>query len=476
MLYKTWLGVMGGLVALAGCESTDGAETLAGGAGAIADVGKAGSSGGPASGGAGPASAGTAGASNVGGTEHVPIGGSGEGDHQGGGAGGHASGNGGATSDGGDGDGDGGDGGDGGSGGSGGDGGANGEAPPAVVYVSTVLGDLLVASLDPQSGAPSLLPSSPVDVAGFLHGVVVSPSRKFVFVPADPTRIDTYPIAADGSLPPEPSSSVIIDDEEPVLTMALDPMGRFAYGVSPFSKTIYAFTVDSATGTLTPSGDPLLVGPAPTHRMPAFVAPAPSGHYVYVTQNADGSPAAENGIRGYAVNQLTGVLTELAGSPFGGSRVFAGAIVFRPDGKFLYSSGAGLNAFAIDAESGGLTLVAGSPFSQDVASDPWAPNITIDPEGQLLYVSNFLQTRHISGFAIDATSGALEALPSPPVTATAPYSIALGPGGRYLYVGEDSGEIGVFSVARPSGALTKLDASPFPFGGLEPDFAFVTLH
>lgn len=356
--------------------------------------------------------------------------------------------------------------------GSGGEAGAD-EGLPAVTYISTLVGDLLVASLDPVSGAPELLDSSPVLVDGFTHGVAVSPNGKFLFVPADPARIDTFTIAADGSLPAQPSSSAPVDDDSPMLSMALDPLGRFAYGVSPFSQTIYVFKINQDTGALTLSGEPLRVGPAPDHRSPAFVAPDPSGHFVYVTQMAAGLPTG-NGIRAYRVDQNSGALAELGNSPFSAGAVTAGAIVFRPDGKFLFTSGGGVNAFAVDSVSGELELVEGSPFSLDVASDPWAPNITIDPQGKLLYVSNFTITRHVTGFVIDPDSGALEQAPGP-VTTSVPYSIALGPGGRFLYVGDDNGEISVFRVARPSGALTPLAGSPFPFGGLEADFAFLTL-
>jgi 6-phosphogluconolactonase (cycloisomerase 2 family) len=339
--------------------------------------------------------------------------------------------------------------------------------------VSTVLGDILVASLDPKSGAPGLLDSSPIEVDGFVHGVAVSPNRKFLFVPAQPARIDTYPIAVDGSLPEQPSSSELIDDDNPILSLALDPRGRFAYGVSPFSQSIYIFKINQDTGVLTLSGEPLLVGPAPDHRAPAFVAPEPSGRFVYVTQMAAGLPTG-NGIRAYSVDATSGELTELSDSPFNEGNVVAGAVVFRPDGKFLFTSGGAVNAFAVDTDSGKLELVEGSPFSLDVGSDPWAPNITIDPQGKLLYACNFGLTRHVTGFAIDPVSGALEQTPGP-ITTAAPYSIALGPEGRFLYVGDDNGEISVFRVSRPSGTLTKLDDSPFAFGGLEPDFAFVTL-
>jgi DNA-binding beta-propeller fold protein YncE len=218
----------------------------------------------------------------------------------------------------------------------GGEGGGADIAPAGIAYISTLLGDLLIASLDPQSGVPTLLPSSPVSVDGFSHGVAVSPGQDFLFVPAQPARIDTFQIALDGSLSAEPSSSVVVDDENPLLSIALDPLGRFAYGVSPFSKRIYVFTIDPATGALTLSGEPLSVGTAPDHRAPAFVAPAPSGRFVYVTQMAAG-PAPDDGIRAYRVDQVSGRLTELADSPFNLGSVIAGAIVFRPDGKFLFT-------------------------------------------------------------------------------------------------------------------------------------------
>ena len=348
-----------------------------------------------------------------------------------------------------------------------------GEAAPAVAYVSSLLGELVVASLDPTSGAPTPLPSSPVDVAGSLHGVAVGADGKFLFVAAEPDRIDTYPIAADGSLPAEPSSSAPVDDDNLLLAIALDPLGRFAYGLSPFSKSIYAFSVEPSTGVLTPSAEPLLVGSAPDHRGPAFAAVDPTGRFVYVTQLPVG-PSPDDGIRGYRVDPTSGELTELANSPFADGNVAAGALVFRPDGKFLFSSGGGVNAFAID-DDGNLGLVEGSPFSLDVQSDPWAPNIAIDPQGKLLYVTNFGPTRHVTGFAIDALSGALEPVPGTPITTAAPYSLALGPGGRVLYVGDDNGEISAFKVHRPSGRLSALENSPFPVGGAEAHFAFVTL-
>lgn len=364
---------------------------------------------------------------------------------------------------------------DGGAAGSSGEGGDSSSPEQLFAYVSTVLGDLLLCSVEPGDGTATLLPSSPLDSPGFLHGVAVDVTGRFLFALAEPSRIDTYPIAADGSLPAEPSSSAVVDDDNPLMSLTLDPLGRFAYVASPFSRTIYSFAVDPATGAFAPVAEPLLVGPGPDHRSPAYVAADPSGHFLYVSQMIDpAAPADDNGIRGYRVDQGTGVLTELAASPFGDGNVIAGALKFRPDGKFLFSSGGGLNVFSIDAEGGNLELVAGSPFTEDVGSDPWASNLAVDPRGDFVYVSHFLPTQHLSGFAIDPETGKLEEVPGSPVTTSAPYSIAIEPTGSFLLVGDDTGQLPVFAISRADGALTAVAGSPFPFGGLEPAFAFVT--
>jgi 6-phosphogluconolactonase len=348
--------------------------------------------------------------------------------------------------------------------------------PVTNAYVSTLFGDLLVCSLDPKSGAPGLLPSSPVDVQGFMHGVWVNHAGTFVYVLADPSRVDVYAIAADGTLPEQPSATTTVDDDNALLTLTLDPMDRFAHVGSPFSNLIYSFEIEPLTGALVAVGEPLQVGPAAHPRSPSYVAADPSGNFVYVSQQADpDAVATDQGVRGYRVNQTTGALTELPDSPFGGVGIFAGAIAFRPDGKFLYTSGGGLRAFAINRDTGKLTLVEGSPFTQDVGSDPWATNIAVSPQGDFVYVSRFFVTNHVSGFAIDPVSGVLEEVPGSPVTGLAPYSIAIEPSGRFLYVGEDTGQTSVFSLSRASGALTEIEHSPFAFGGLEPELAFVTL-
>lgn len=241
------------------------------------------------------------------------------------------------------------------------------------------------------------------------------------------------------------------------------PLGRFAYMVNSADQKLHSFKVDAVTGALTASGTPLAGG------APSYIAADPTGHFVYVSQ------VFSAGIKGFTVNQSTGVLTEIPGSFGTDPAVFAGAIAFTPDGLFLFSSGNGLNVFAIEAVTGKLSSVAGSPFTADVGSDPQARNLTVDPRGDFVYATEFGPKSHVVGFAINRNNGQLTAVPGTPLSSSAPYSIAVDPSGRFVFVGTDGGQLAVFSLDRPSGALTKIDGSPFLLGGLQPEIAFASL-
>jgi hypothetical protein len=84
-------------------------------------------------------------------------------------------------------------------------------------------------------------------------------------------------------------------------------------------------------------------------------------------------------------------------------------------------------------------------------------------------------SHQLSGFAINRTSGALQEVDGSPLSVPSPYAVAIEPSGRYAFVGIDNPQVAVYSLGRPSGTLTPLDDSPFPFGSVEPKIAFATL-
>jgi DNA-binding beta-propeller fold protein YncE len=89
-----------------------------------------------------------------------------------------------------------------------------------------------------------------------------------------------------------------------------------------------------------------------------------------------------------------------------------------PTGQFVYvtsfGDGHGNNsgyvfAFTIDGATGALTAIPGSPFP--AGEGPWSA--TVDATGRFLYVANAfsLGRSEISAYTIDATTGALAAVP-----------------------------------------------------------------
>ena len=352
-----------------------------------------------------------------------------------------------------------------------GEAGSSGQIQREFAYFSGLFKGVTICELDltsgPTGGTPHVLPSSPIGSKQAI-ALAVDPAQRLLYLATQGGHLDSYRIAADGSLPATPTSSIQTPNGVP----AIEPKGRFLYGVG---TGIQSYKIDAASGALSAIGEAIAVGSS----SPEYVAADPTGNFVYVSQSG------EQGLRGYRIDQTSGALDELTGSPFGaaglpvGDSLLGGAIVFKPSGDFLYTTGAGpnagaLNAFAIEAGTGKLSLVTGSPFSLDLGSDLNASNIAMDPQGQYLYVTSAFLTRHVSGFAI-AADGTLKPVPGPVLTTASPYSVGVDPSGRFVYIGDDSGNNAVYALTRANGKLVEIMSSPFLFGGLQPEVAFAVV-
>jgi 6-phosphogluconolactonase len=246
--------------------------------------------------------------------------------------------------------------------------------------------------------------------------------------------------------------------------MTLDPLGRFLYvgNVDPTSDTLLVLAVH-ADGSLSPLGD----GGAPIRGAPTFVAAEPFGRFLYATQVGGGA-----GIRAYSVTDGGDVseVSEADGGPFGPTSVFGGAIVFSPDGRFLYAGH--VSAFAIDPASGRLTEI-GTPVQSNVGSDLNAIDLAIDPAGQRVYGVDRLHGAVVVA-AIDPDAGTLQSTSGSPFDGgPTAYSVAVDPGGHLLAVGnDDEGEFSLFAIDPATGAIQPVTGSPFPDNGLQPQIVF----
>lgn len=193
--------------------------------------------------------------------------------------------------------------------------------------------------------------------------------------------------------------------------------------------------------------------------------------FLYVANGRTGSVSA------YAINASSGALTLVPGSPFSTEKQPADLAV-DPSEKFAYvlnrpehgGSGSDLSVYTINANSGALKPVQGSPFAVGIATS--AAAIAVNNSGKFVYVLDFeYDGSSVYAYTVDATTGALKPVPgSPFATGTTAGDMALDPTGKFMYLltrtenDVDNNKLSVFSIDATTGALTRVQGSPFTAG------------
>jgi 6-phosphogluconolactonase (cycloisomerase 2 family) len=203
--------------------------------------------------------------------------------------------------------------------------------------------------------------------------------------------------------------------------------------VSPAADTTYTLTVTNAIGVASTA--------SVTVTVKAFVS-----KFLYVANGG-------GGISGFTLDDATGDLAAMAGSPFDAS-VPALHVTSDPQGRFLLAvNGDGvtnlntLSIYQIDGATGNLTPVASNP-SVATGTDPWCA--AVDPTGQFVYVRC---DGAISSYRLDPASGLLTPLGTVP-TAGGSGDLVIHPSGKYLFtVGRTSDRLEVFDLDPATGAL-----------------------
>jgi 6-phosphogluconolactonase (cycloisomerase 2 family) len=140
------------------------------------------------------------------------------------------------------------------------------------------------------------------------------------------------------------------------------------------------------------------------------------------------------------------------------------AIVSIPFPRFAYvanQNSENLSGYSVDAASGALTTLTSSPYPGVTGPR----NVAICPSGQLLYAANG-DTSGVSGYQIDLNTGALIPAPGSPFAGgSAPRGVVVDPTGTFVYVA-NSGDntISAYVITGANGALTPVAGSPFAAG------------
>lgn len=143
-----------------------------------------------------------------------------------------------------------------------------------------------------------------IAVAGRAVSLTLAPSGKFAYVADGGSNSDgsagvnvsIYSVdASSGALT---STGTIAAGLFP-WSIAIDPLGKFAYVANLGSNDISVFSIDGTTGALTP------IGTTPAGSSPTSIVVHPSGKFAYVTNSGS------NNISMYSINSTTGALTLL---------------------------------------------------------------------------------------------------------------------------------------------------------------------
>jgi 6-phosphogluconolactonase (cycloisomerase 2 family) len=295
--------------------------------------------------------------------------------------------------------------------------------------------------------------------------VVVAPSGKALFVAnGGSNSISPFTINADGSLTGQ--STTYSTGQMPV-SLAIDPGGKFLFAANQADSTISVFSVQGTT--LTAAGTFSTQDPTnPGLTAPSALAVTASGNFLYVGNQLT------NCVSGFQYDATSGALTPLATfSVLAGTNpsalVLSPVLASSPGSSFLYVGNAGSNNISVFAActvvsascsspNGLLTPVTGSPFAAGL--NP--VSLAMTPGGAFLYAADN-GSNEISGFKVGQSTGVL----SPTTTATfsagtSPIWIAIPPEGGYVYVanfGEAS--ITAYGINTTNGFLGEVPGSPY---------------
>lgn len=312
----------------------------------------------------------------------------------------------------------GGGGGGGGTGGGGGGGGGGGTIPTtAHLYYVDSSASLIGVGFSSAGTFANLSPfTAPALPSNQLNGMAIV-NGKFLYIPMSGfSNVQAFSInntsGALTSISGSPFAAQAADD-----TVTSDPAGRFLFVGGQFASSISVYQINATTGALT------LVPGSPFRSFNLGFADSMTvdgtGNFLYVGQSFGTSPLVA-----FSINQSTGALTEISGSPFS---LGVSVLQADPSGKFLLgikdntgiSNDKHVYVFSLNPNTGVPTPVSGSPFA--TVSVPFA--LAMHPGGSFVYASMADSTGAVTsleGFKLNTTTGALTALPTSPFTTLPP--------------------------------------------------------
>lgn len=239
------------------------------------------------------------------------------------------------------------------------------------------------------------------------------------------------------------------------------PAPRFAYVTN--ADGVWAYAINDQTGALSEvAGSPFAAEAGPSS-----ISVDSAGRFAYVT-NGGLTDVWADSVSAFTINATTGALTRVGAATVAGSH--PRSVTVDPSGRFAYvanggdlnSSSHNVSAYTIDAATGALSAVAGSPYA--AGSNPSC--ITVDPSGKFAYVSN-QASQDVFAYSINVATGALTRIGVSGAAAGIAYAVAVDPSGKFAYVANgNSDNVSAYTIDATTGALSEVAGSPFAAGSI----------
>jgi 6-phosphogluconolactonase (cycloisomerase 2 family) len=338
---------------------------------------------------------------------------------------------------------------------------------PRFAYVANLGSNNVSAhTINATTGALTAI-GSPIATGTRPISVTVDPSGKFAYVANDGSNnVSAFTInAASGALSAVAGSPFAAGTRP--LSVAVDPSGRFVYVANVGSGvadpgTVSAYTMNPTTGALSAvAGSPFAAGGGPD-----AVVVDPTGRFLYVANY--GFPGSGT-VSAYTINPATGVLAAVSGSPFPSGGSGSDSVTVDSSGRFVYVTNLlsdTVTAYTINAATGALTRIG----TQDLVVTNARPvSITMNPARGFVYLAT--ACGNVWAFSINTTSGVLTRIDSAPgglcfAFRDAPNATIVDPSGRFVYnVDYSIGDsVSGYTIDAATGALTPVSGSPFAAG------------
>lgn len=275
--------------------------------------------------------------------------------------------------------------------------------------------------------------------------------------------VSQFTIGSNG-VPTPMSTASVVTGANP-RSIAVEPFGRFAYVANYGDNTVSAYVIDPTTKALSAAQGTQGAGGV----SPNAVAADPSGRFVFVANY--GWPGSGT-VSAYTINTATGTLTEVAGSPFTAGNG-SDSITVDPTGRFVYVANLlndTITAFYIRPLTGVLMRIdadAATAGTQDfVVTNARPVAIAADPTGRFLYLATACGSHWV--FSIDASTGALTRVDSDvgglcgAMSGTANLT-SIDPSGHYLFTADYSTRtaVGAYDINGTTGMLNSITGSPY---------------